>query len=369
MKFICDRNTLLKEIGIAQDIIPSGSNSVLSIISNIFLEAREGMLTIKATDLTVYYETKVPVTVIEEGVVTVFGGKLFVFLSSFPDGEIEFSQQGQNFVIKPTARKLKFSLRTMSEEQYPEFHSFDALEFFSMPIRDFKDMIEQTSFAVSIDPTRFHMNGVYFEKADEKIIMVATDGRRLALIEKEAGNIPAFPGAIIPIKVLTTILKYAGDEGQISISITDKNFFVEFGTYKFYSSLFEGQFPNYRKVIPENQSFAFKVKKIDILQAMKRVHPLVEKQSERLYFKIANGYLSVFVKDSDIGSGEEEIEAEYEGGEVQFALRYSNLEEPLRALTADTVKVQFTDVNHAFTVQPEPEEDYFHVMMPMQIDM
>jgi DNA polymerase-3 subunit beta len=369
MKFICDKNMLLKEVGIAQDIIPSGSNTALSIISNIYLEARDGTLTIKATDITVYYETKVPVTVIEEGVTTVIGGKLFVFLSSFPDGEIEFSLTGQTFVIKPIARKLKFSLRTMSEEQYPEFHSFDTLDFFSMPIRDFKDMIEQTVFAVSVDPTRFHMNGVYFEKADDKIIMVATDGRRLALIERDAGDIPDFPGAIIPIKILTTILKYAGDEGQISISITDKNFFIGFGAYKFYSILFEGQFPNYRKVIPENQSFFFKVKRTDILQAMKRVHPLVEKQSERLYFKIANGSLSVYVKDSDIGSGEEEIEAEYEGGEVQFALRYSNLEEPLRVLTADTVNIQFTDVNHAFTVKPEPEENYFHVMMPMQIEV
>jgi DNA polymerase-3 subunit beta len=367
MKFICDRNTLLKEIGIAQDIIPSGANTATSIVSNIYLEARDGMLMIKATDITVYYETKVPVNVVEEGVTTVFGGKLFVFLSSFPDGEIEFSQIDQTFVIKPTSRKLKFSLRTMSQEQYPEFQSFDMLDFFTMPIRDFKDMIEQTSFAVSTDPSRFHMNGVYFEKVNDKIIMVATDGRRLALIEKDASDIPDFPGAIIPIKILIMIIKYAGDEGQISISITDKFFFVEFGSYKFFSVLFEGQFPNYRKVIPENQSFSFIVKQTDILQAMRRVHPLVEKQSERLYFKISQGSLSVYVKDSDIGSGEEEIEAEYEGDEMHFALRYSNLEEPLKALTTDTLKVQFTNINNAFTMKSEPEENYCHVMMPMQI--
>jgi DNA polymerase-3 subunit beta len=369
MKFICDRNTLLKEIGIAQDIIPSGSNTALTILSNIYLEARDGTLTIKATDINVYYETKVPVTVVEEGVITVFGGKLFTFLSSFPDGEIEFSQVDQTFLIKPTTRKLKFSLRTMSEEQYPEFHSFEKLDFFTMPIRDFKDMIVQTTFAVSDDPTRFHMNGVYFEKIGDKIIMVATDGRRLALIEKDSGDVPDFPGAIIPTKVLTMITKYAGDEGQISISITDKNFFVEFGSYKFYSNLFEGQFPNYRKVIPENQTHSFLVQRADILQAMKRVHPLVEKLSERLYFKIENNSLSIYVKDSDIGSGEEEIEAVFEGEETQFALKYGNLEEPLKVLTTDTVRVQFTDLNHAFTIKSEPEEAYCHVMMPMQIEV
>jgi DNA polymerase-3 subunit beta len=369
MKFICDRNTLLKEIGIAQDIIPSGSSNAITILSNIYLEARNETLTIKATDINVYYETKVPVSVIEEGVTTVFGGKLFVFLSSFPDGEIEFTQADQTFVIKPTAKKLKFSLRTMSEEQYPEFHSFEKLEFFAMPIRDFKDMIEQTSFAVSDDPTRFHMNGVCFEKVEDKIIMVATDGRRLALIEKGSENIPSFPSAIIPTKILAMILKYASDEGQISISITDKNFFVEFGSYKFYSNLFEGQFPNYRKVIPESQKYAFAVKRADLLQAMKRVHPLVEKQSERLYFKIAKDSLSVFVKDSEIGSGEEEIEASFEGEEAQFALKYGNLEEPLKVLTTDTVRIQFTDMNHAFTVKSEPEESYCHVMMPMQTEV
>jgi DNA polymerase-3 subunit beta len=367
MKFTCDRNTLLKEIGIAQDIIPSGSS--ISIVSNVYLEARNDSLTIKATDLTLYYETKVPVTVLEEGATTVLGGKLFVFLSSFPDGEIEFTQVDQTFVIRPTTKKLKFSLRTMSEEQYPEFQSFEKFTFFDMPIRNFKDMVDQTLFAVSTDPTRFHMNGAYFEKVNDKIIMVATDGRRLALIEKDAGNISDFPGAIIPVKILSIINKYAGDEGQISISITDRFLFVEFGSYKFYSTLFEGQFPNYRKVIPEEQKFSFTVKKIDILQAMKRIHPLVERQTERLYFKIGVDSLSVYVRDSDIGSGEEEIEAEYEGDGMQFALRYSNLEEPLRALTTDTLKMQFTDMNHAFTMKPEPEGDYCHVMMPMQIDI
>jgi DNA polymerase-3 subunit beta len=368
MKFICDRNTLLKEIGIAQDIIPSGSSNAITILSNIYLEARDGTLTIKATDINVYYETKVPVSVVEEGATTVFGGKLFVFLSSFPDGEIEFTQTNQTFVIKPTSKKLRFSLRTMSEEQYPEFHSFEKLEFFTMPMRDFKDMIEQTSFAVSDDPTRFHMNGVFFEKVDDKVIMVATDGRRLALIEKSSSDIPNFPSAIIPTKVLTMISKYAGDEGQISISITDKNFFVEFGSYRFYSNLLEGQFPNYRKVIPETQKYSFTVKQADLFQAMKRVHPLVEKQSERLYFNITKDSLSVFVKDSDIGSGEEEIEASFEGEDTQFALKYGNLEEPLRVLTTDTVRIHFTDLNHAFTVKSEPEEDYCHVMMPMQIE-
>jgi DNA polymerase-3 subunit beta len=369
MKFICKKSSLLKEIGIAQDILPSGASNALTILSNVYLAARDGLLTIKATDINTYYETKVPVTVIEEGVTTVFGGKLFTFVSSFPDGDIEFEQTEQKFTIKAAEKKLRFSLRTMSEEQYPEFQSFEKLDFFSIPIREFKDMIGQTLFAVSYDPTRPHMNGVFFEKANSKLIMVATDGRRLALIEKDSSGALEFPSAIIPTKILFMIAKYAGDEGQIALSITGKNFFVEFGSYKFYSNLFEGQFPNYRKVIPEEQKYAFSVERDSLLQAMKRVHPLVENQSERLYFNISKNSLAVYVKDSEIGSGEEEIEAKYDGEEFQFALKYSNLEEPLRALTTDTVKIRFTDLNRAFTVEPEPEGDYFHIMMPMQTEV
>jgi DNA polymerase-3 subunit beta len=369
MKFICDRTALLKEIGIAQDIIPSGSSSAITVLSNIYLEARAGRLLIKATDINVYYETQVPVSVVEEGSTMVFGGKLFVFLQSLPDGEIEFTQDDMAFTIKPSFKKLKFSLRTMSSDQFPEFHAFDNLSFFAFPIRDFKEMIQQTLFAVSDDPTRYHMNGVYFEKTDGKLVMVATDGRRLALIEKDAGDAPDFPGAIIPTKILSIITKYGGDEGQVSISITDKHFFVEFGSYKFYSSLFEGQFPNYRKVIPENHTRSFSVNRAELMQAMRRVHPLVEKQTERLYFKVTGSSLTVFVQDSELGSAEEEIDVQFDGDETHFALKYGNLEEPLKVMGTETVTVHFTDLNHAFTVKPEPAADYFHVMMPMQTDV
>jgi DNA polymerase-3 subunit beta len=230
-------------------------------------------------------------------------------------------------------------------------------------------MIKQTTFAVSDDPTRYHMNGVFFEKIENKLVMVATDGRRLAYMENETPeSIDDFPGAIIPPKILEIVGKYAGDEGMASIAVQSKDIFIKIGSYYFYSVLFEGQFPNYRKVIPENQKYSVVLDKQSLMQAMKRVHLLVEKKSERIHFKVGHSSLLVYVSDSETGDMDEEIECVSDAEETVFALKYGNLDEPLKAMPQDKVKIRFTDISKAFTVGPEEEANFFHIMMPMQTD-
>jgi DNA polymerase-3 subunit beta len=368
MKFTCDRSVLLKELGISQEILP-GTGHLITILSNIYLEATGSDLIIRATDNNVYFETKVPVNVLESGKTTVPGSKLFAFLASVPDGEIEFSHEDQTMLIRPTTKKLKFQLRTISDDQFPEFQSFSSLTFFEIPVKQFKDMIKQTSFAVSDDPTRYHMNGVFLEKAEDKLVMVATDGRRLAFVENDGSSIEDFPAAIIPTKILDIITKNSGDEGLVSISISNKTIYIKVGTYNFYSVLFEGQFPNYKRVIPETQEHYFIVNKQDLMQAMKRVHLLVEKKSERIYFNLKQNSLVVYVDDSEMGNMSEEIDCSTDKTEEStFALKYSNLEEPLKVMPQEEVKVQFTDLAKAFTVSPNENVNFFHIMMPMQSD-
>jgi DNA polymerase-3 subunit beta len=367
MKFTCEKNVLLKEIIIAQEII--ASKNAISILSNIYLEANDDSLIIKATDIKINFETKVPVTVLEEGSATVFGDKFLGILNSIPDGELEFDQSDARIIIKPFLKKMKFQLKSAASDKFPEFPAPGKADFFEMPIKDLKDMISQTIFAVSDDETRYFMNGVFFEKRDEKIIMVATDGRRLAYIEKEvSAGIEDFSGIIVPPKILSIITKRAGDEGLVAISITDKTIFVRFGSYQLSSVLIEGQFPNYQRVIPENQSFSFSVDRFEMLDALKRVSLLVEQKSRRVYFGVSPGKMSISSEESDIGSAEEEIPCKYDGDEVSMALNYRYIEEPLKVMSADEICVHFTEANKVITIKPSPEEDYFHILMPMQID-
>ena len=363
MKFLCERNNLLKEISMAQDII--ASKNVISVLSNIYLEAENNSLTIRATDLKVNFETKVPVTVIEPGPVTVFGEKFLGILSSVPDGEIEFEQKDNKIKINTSAKRANFNLKCMSSDKFPEFPVSNS-EYFEVPIIDIKEMINQTIFAVSDDETRFFMNGVYFEKVDSKIIMVATDGRRLAYIEKEANNVKDFPGVIIPTKILSIIAKRAGDEGLVAFSVTDKIIYVHFGSYHFSSVLLEGPFPNYRKVIPEQQLHSFSFNRNEIMDALKRVSLLVEQKSHRIYLDVKPGIMEIFTEEGEIGDAKEEIPCKYDGEEVSLALNYRYIEEPFKVIKSDEICINFTEASKAITMVPVPKTDFFHIVMPMQ---
>ena len=363
MKFACERNILLKEISMAQEII--ASKNVISILSNIYLEAGNDSLIIKATDLKVNFETTIPVTVLEPGPAMVFGDKFLGILGSVPEGEMEFENNENKIKIKTSVKRANFQLKSMASEKYPEFPVSSA-GYFEMPVKHFKEMVSQTVFAVSDDETRFFMNGVYMEKAGDKIIMVAPDGRRLAYIEKEAGDIQDFPGVIIPPKILNVISKRAGDEGPIEISVTDKIIFFKFGSYSLSSVLLDGQFPNYRKVIPEDQTNTLTVNRDEMLDALRRVSLLVEQKSHRIYLGLKPGVMEISSEEGEIGEAKEEIPCRYDGEEMGLALNYRYIEEPFKAIDSDEIRLQFTGPSKAITVVPEPKTDFFHIVMPMQ---
>jgi DNA polymerase-3 subunit beta len=370
MKFTFDRNSMINEISIAQEII--STKSIVSILSNVLFIAQNNTLTIKATDIKVNFETKIPVDIEEEGSTTVFCDKFLSILSGLDEGEIIFElQQKDNqtiALIRHSTKKIKFQLKCTSQDKFPEFPAAENVPFFELPSKEIKKMISQTSFAVSADETRYFMNGVYFEKKDNKLVLVATDGKRLSFASKEfAEGISDFPSAIVHPKVLNIVAKHLSDEGNISIAIVDKMIFFRFQNYELSSTLIDGQFPNYMRVIPESQAFSFQVQKSDLVGAIKRTSIMVEKMSGRIYFNICPGVLRLTSQESDSGDAEVEIPCMYDGDEVTIAMNYKYIEEPLRVMNVERIKFEFTGEMKAVTMLPEPSENYFHIIMPMQI--
>lgn len=367
MKFSFDRDALLKEISIAQEIIATKNN--ISILSNVLLSADNGSLTIRATDIKVNFETRIPVDVQEGGSTTVFCDKFMSIISSLPPGEIEFEQNDVKIFIRPATKKARFQLKSISSDKYPEFTVPENLSFFEVPVKDFKEMINQTVFSVSDDETRYFMNGVYMEKVDEKLQLVATDGRRLAFISKEFGiAIPDFRGVIIPPKILSLINRRAHDEGPLAIAVGEKNVFFRFANYEFSSVLIEGQFPNYSRVIPESQEHSFEVDTKDMVEALKRVALLVEQKSRRIYMTVGPGSLTISSQETEIGTAREEIPCRYDGEEITIALNYLYMEEPLKVIGSERVCFEFTEPMKAVTLKAEPVKDFFHIIMPMQME-
>lgn len=373
MKFTFDKDAMIKEISIAQEIITN--KSPVSILSNILLIAENNSLTIKATDSTVKFTTTIPVDIQEEGRTTIFCDKFMSILSSLPAGDIEFIQEDIEVFIKPISKKVNFKLKSQASDKFPEIGTSENVPFFEIPSKDFKEMIKETIFAVSEDRNRYFMTGVYLVKENDNLTMVATDGRRLSCDSKKGLNVPDFQPAIIPTKILSCILKNAPEEGNINIAVIDKSIFVKFGNVEFSSVLIEGQFPNYKKVIPENLTMSFMVNKADLDAALKRTTIMIDRKVTRIIFKITSGMLKLISPESEIGTADEEIPCRYDGRDISMALNFTYVTEPLKVIDSENVIFDFNinetqgdeeaQITKAVIMHGETSGDYIHVIMPM----
>ena len=214
------------------------------------------------------------------------------------------------------------------------------------------------------------MSGVFFEKTeDNKFVFVATDAKRLAHASTDVTtDVPDFFPVIIPTKILNIVSKHAPDEGMISIAVTEESIFFKFGGYKLSSSLIKGQYPAYKRVIPQNQEHSVKVLKSDLVDAIKRITIMTEKNNERIFLNIQPGMLRVMSSQSEEGTAEEEIPAEYADEEMTIAVNYKYIDQPLRVMHSEQAVIEFTEEMRALTLRPEPAANYFHVIMPMQKD-
>ncbi len=368
MKFTCSRDDILKEISVAQEVI-SSKNS-LSVLSNVLLTVSKGELTLQATDLKVGFETSLPVETVQEGTTTAFCDKLQGILRSLPEGDVELEQIDATMLrIRPLSRKIDFQLRCIPSDKYPELARVNDSAYFDFPQKDFNEMVSKTLFAVSDDETRYFMNGIFLEKRDDNLIMVATDGRRLAFISRKIPlRMENLKGIILPPKILTIVRKLSAGEGSLSLALTDKNVFIRLGATNLSSNLIDGQFPDYRRVIPDTQKYRATVERKALEDALRRVSLLVEQKSRKVVFALASGVLTIQSRESELGIASEEVPCEYEGPDMSFAVNCLYMSEPLREIASERVSLEFSDVNKAITLKPLPEDGYLNIIMPMQLD-
>ena len=377
MKFSFDRDAMIKEIAIAQEII--ASKSPITILSNILLIAENNSLTIKATDSTVKFTTTIPVDIQEEGSTTIYCDKFMSIISSLPSGDIEFIKEDIAVTIKPIAKRVKFQLKSQASDKFPELGSSDNVPFFELPAKEFKEMIKHTIFAVFKDvkdiKSRSFMTGVYFEKEGDNLTMVSTNGNRLSCITKTATNVPDFPPANIPTKILSCVLKNLSDEGNVSIAVVDNSIFIKFANFEFSSTLIDGRFPNYKKVIPENLTTSLQVNKTDLEAALKRITIMADKEVFRILFKVTPGVLKLISPETDSGAAEEEIPCRYDGQNITIAMNFVYVTEPLKVIDTENVVIEFNVdenredegiVTKAVIIRSEPATDYQHVVMPLK---
>ena len=361
MKFVFDKETFVNEITVAQKIIATKNN----IFSNVYLEAGDNVLTIKAAGSSGTFQTKIPVETVEKGSAKVFCDKLMSILASIPDGEAEFSLQEKDAVVKSLMVKLKYKLKSMLTDLFPDFVSVDEKSFFSVPAKDFKEMVKKTSFAVSVEPARYFMTGVFFEKKDNKLVLVATDGRRLSFSAKEVPGLVDFTSVIVPSKVLDIVIGDLSDEGSVDIAITEKNIFFKYGNRIFSANLIDDQYPNYNRVIPASHTGEFVVSKKEIDKAVKHISVMTDKV-QKILLGVNSGVCSVSTVSEEFGEAKEEIDCQYTDEEFTFAINSKYLADFLKVALDEDITFEFTDELKAVVLKQKSSEDDIYIIMPMQ---
>lgn len=367
MKFVCNKNNILKELSNALDF--TSQRNTLAVYANVCLILEGNNLTLKATDQKMSYVSELTVDGLEDGSTTVVCDKFLNIIKNLPDSNIVFEDSDDKIKISPEGTSIEFKLRTIEASAFPSLVFGDESGYFRISQKDFTDMIGQVIFAVSDDESKYAMNGALLEKDGTGLIMVGTDGRRLSYINRQIGTeIPDFPKATIPSRFLNLIKKLSVGEGDFEINVGNNSISLRFGSCTISSSLIKNDFPAYRRVIPENQSKVCIVNINTFSDALKRVSLLVENKFKKIILDFNENKMTVYCDESDIGAGREEIECRYEGEPQRCAMNYTYLLSPLKVMDGEEARIEFSEPGRPFTLKSEPERDYLHVIMPMNLN-
>lgn len=367
MKFTCQKDIILKEISDASDFT-SQRNTIVTL-GSVFLSLDGNSLTVKTTDQKMGYISEITVDGTENGRTTVVCDKFLDIIKNLPDSEIQFEQKDDKISIKPVGTSIDFKLRTSDADSFPQIEIPQEEQFFRVPQKDMTDMINQVSFAVSDDESKFAMNGALFEKDGNGIVMVGTDGRRLSYINRQIVNeIPDFGSITIPSRFLSIIKKHSVSEGIFQIAVTSQSMYINTGSCIIFSNLIKNEFPAYKRVIPANQTKSCVVSVKALEEAIKRVSLLVENKYKKVVLEFRENKLVISTEETDVGTGREEIDCKYADEPLKCAMNYTYILNPLKVMDGSEAKISFTENGRPFTVTPEPERDYLHVIMPMNLN-
>ena len=368
MKFIIACSLIKPEIELATNF--SSARNSLSISSNVLFENNNDTLTIKATDGKLGFISTVPVQTVVPGSTTVFCDKLVAVLKNIPDVDLEFSSENNKLTIRPVdaSNNINVNIKTTDASKYPQLLPIPETDFFSLTQKEYSDMIDKTSFAVSDETTRIFLTGVFMEKKEDKLVLVATDGRRLAYCAKQfEQTITDFSGAIIPTRFLAQLKNLLSDEGVFSMAVTNDEIFAQVGSRVIYSSLISGNYPNYERVIPKTFEYECKMKREDMEKAINLISVLVETKSKRIFIDMNTDGVMLSSENADFGDSKQIISCEYNGPEAKISFNYNLLFTPIKKIDCEFFKISFNNTSSAMAIFPEPEKDYLFVLMPMQV--
>jgi len=364
MEVVIDRDAFLKGLQMVQNIVEP--RQTLPILANVLLEAEGESVRMTATDLEVGARVSVPAKVGGKGAITVSARKLTEIVKELAAAAVALKVT-ENVTVSLRCGGATYRLVGLAPDDFPPVVPASPQSWVTLEAKILREMLTQTSFAVSHDETRYALNGVLFVFQGKDVRMVATDGHRLALSTRSLGQaIPTATG-IVPRKAVTEIMRVLGAGEEVQIAITENQFVLQMPNFVMTARLIEGQFPNYDAVIPRTQPGRLSAPRSSLTAALRRVAVMAEERNKPVKLALSPGSLKVTASSQELGEAEEILEVEYTGEEMVIGFNSRYLLEAMAALDKDQVMFEIKDAQSPGVIKSVEDEGYCCVIMPMRI--
>ena len=372
MEISVSKFELLKELTATQGVVER--KTTIPILSNFLFETANDRLTITATDLDLSLRTSCPAKVKREGSCTIPARKLYDYVKLLPDGDISIKLL-ENHWVNIRCGRSNTKMVGMARANFPALPVFPSSGSVKIPAQTLRSMIGRTIFAISSEESRYTLNGGLMVLKPESITMVATDGHRLAHIEKtgEQFDVPGENKTLVPKKAMSELysLLQNSDVEQVEFAKDESTIFFRIGERLLTSRQLTGQFPNYEAVLPRETTKSVVVHGNDLNTAIQRVAQFADERSRAIRMKLDKNELKISSSSTEAGESEDSIETAYTADPMTIGFNSEYLIDFLKAQSAGEVRLEFKDAQSAGQMRPDDGSDdgfkYRYVVMPMRI--
>ncbi|MBX7158513.1 MAG: DNA polymerase III subunit beta [Verrucomicrobiae bacterium] len=364
MKIRVAKDKMLEGLQQVQSVI--STRTTLPILQNVLLQAKKGKLELSTTDLDVGVTCQIEAQVSEEGGTTLPARRLLSIFRELPSHEIDLEVDSKDIASIRSGQSF-FKINGLSQEEFPPFPKLENARQITIEQALLKDMFKKTSYAISHDETRYVLNGVLMSFKEKKLTMVATDGRRLALTESDLEFAKSQEiDIIIPTKTLNEIQRLLKDEGDITLALTENKIRLELNGTVLVSKLIEGNYPNYRQVIPNETKERITLERETFFNTLRRVSLLTSEKSSSVKLNFNKDTLTLSSNTPEIGEARETLPIKYRGKELTIAFNPEYVMDALKNLSSDEIHMDFVDELSPGVMRIDTAT-FLYVIMPMRV--
>ncbi|HSS96120.1 MAG TPA: DNA polymerase III subunit beta [Terriglobales bacterium] len=370
MEITVSKAELLKELQATQGVVER--KTTIPILSNYLFEAAGDKLSLTATDLDLSLRTSCGVKVKKEGSCTIPARKLYDYVRLLPDADITIKLLDNHWVSIRCGRS-NTKMVGMARSNFPSLPVFPTSGVVKIPAQVLRGMIARTGFAIANEESRYTLNGALMILKPESITMVATDGHRLAHVERAGQKFEGVSGemkTLIPKKAMDELkVLLDSDADSVEFAKDDSTLFFRIGTRLLTSRQLTGQFPNFEAVLPKDNSKSIPLHGDELGSAISRVAQFADERSRAVRLKLEKGELKLSASSTETGESEDSLEVDYNGESLTIGFNAQYILDFLKASGSAEVKLELKDAQSAGQLRPADSEDYKYryIVMPMRI--